>query len=350
MASYENSEDYRTKEVPLAENENDYFVDEDSDDAEEIIAYPTDVSIPNGLLVILILLIYAGLMMTTGVMVYSTYGNDQVGTSLNGLVSPDIAVTGICPINDICPSTCIIDTNACIPQPKPPCIPQVWPTRTFCWEQVPSSCPVGSAGCNPVMCPTPSITTEPPIQAFRTFFYENHRVLDLLNLYPPNTPMRLEVVTTLLYKTVEQFAMLGHFHRCEGSLKDRPLFETVCSFCNDRYEYIRCVMSNQLVDQLYPDEPKTANHLVPIFWETELSKMHDDLVTTIYKTGLPSNLDYVFDRIAKMIRPFSVKTASGDECRICKDFNETVYDRCYTKDTWYTFPAHRQALPSLTDP
>lgn len=341
MASYDNSEDYPQNEQSTKENAEEYFEDEDSDESVEMIADPADVPIPKGLLVTLILIIYAGLMMATGVIVYSTYGNYQAGTSLDGFTSTNVApITGICPINDICPSTCIIDTNACIPQPKPPCIPQVWPTRSFCWEQVPSSS-------HPTACPIRPSTTEPPIQVFRTVFYENHRVLDLLNLYPPNSPKRLEVVTTLLYKTIEQFAMLGHFHRCGDSLTDRPLFETVCSFCNDRYEYIRCVMSNQLVDQLYPDEPSTANHLVPIFWETELSKLHDNLVTTIYKTGFPNNLDYVFDRIVKMIRPFSVKTASGDECRICKDFNETIYDKCYTKDTWYTFPAHRQVSPSL---
>jgi hypothetical protein len=179
-------------------------------------------------------------------------------------------------------------------------------------------------------------TTEPPIQVFRSAFYENQRVFDLINLYPPHSPNRLEVVTTLLYKTVEQFAMLGQFHRCESSLSNRPLHTTVCSFCNDRYEYIRCVMSNKLVGQFYPDEPPSANHLVPIFWETELGKIHDDLVANVYKTCLPRNLDHIFDRIEKMIRPFSVRTASGEVCHVCKDFSKSIYDRCYTKDTRYT--------------
>ena len=300
----------------------------------------SEIGLTTEVVVTLILIIYAGLMMTTGVMVYSAYGSVEIATN-NTVIDhhADVIITGICPVNDICPSSCIKDPDACISQSKPPCVPQVWPSsRTSCWDSVATNCPNG--GCAPPECPTNSLMTatsteQPSIQVFRTAFYENQRVFDLINLYPPHSPNRLEVVTTLLYKTVEQFAMLGQFHRCESSLSGRPLHTTVCSFCNDRYEYVRCVMSNQLVGQFHPDEPPSANHLVPIFWETELGQIHDDLVTNLYKTCLPRNLDYIFDRIEKMIRPFSVRTASGEVCRVCQDFSKTIYDRCYTKDTRY---------------
>ena len=301
----------------------------------------SEIGLTTEVVVTLILIIYAGLMMTTGVMVYSAYGSVEIAPSNTAIDHADVIITGICPVNDICPSNCIKESDACISQSKPPCVPQVWPSsRTSCWDSVATNCPNG--GCAPPECPatnslmTATSTEEPPIQVFRTAFYENQRVFDLINLYPPHSPNRLEVVTTLLYKTVEQFAMLGQFHRCESSLSGRPVHTTVCSFCNDRYEYIRCVMSNKLVGQFYPDEPPSANHLVPIFWETELGQIHDDLVTNLYKTCLPRNLDYIFDRIEKMIRPFSVRTASGEVCRVCQDFSKSIYDRCYTKDTRYT--------------
>ena len=345
---------YQTGESVEEENVEEENVEEDSaenenvtDEEEEQIPDDLNTSpktndegsetgLTTEVVVTLILIIYAGLMMITGVMVYSAYGNIEIATS-NTAINNAVIITGICPVNDICPSSCIKDPDACISQSKPPCIPQVWPSRTSCWDSVATNCPNG--GCALPECPTNSLvtaTTEPPIQVFRSAFYENQRVFDLINLYPPHSPNRLEVVTTLLYKTVEQFAMLGQFHRCESSLSDRPLHTTVCSFCNDRYEYIRCVMSNKLVGQFYPDEPPSANHLVPIFWETELGKIHDDLVANVYKTCLPRNLDYIFDRIEKMIRPYSVRTASGEVCHVCKDFSKSIYDRCYTKDTRYT--------------
>ncbi|KAK4021034.1 uncharacterized protein LOC123470122 isoform X2 [Daphnia magna] len=91
MASYDNSEDYPQNEQSTKENAEEYFEDEDSDESVEMIADPADVPIPKGLLVTLILIIYAGLMMATGVIVYSTYGNYQAGTSLDGFTSTNVA-------------------------------------------------------------------------------------------------------------------------------------------------------------------------------------------------------------------------------------------------------------------
>jgi hypothetical protein len=332
----------RTAEnVEEANTTQDFDENEDENDTDDETQPSTSGNrtqdpVPGVVVLTLILIVYAGLMMITGVMVYSAYGNGKIAiegfTPSNSAINVAV-ITGICPVDNICPIDCIKNPDACIPQSKPPCTPQVWPSRTDCWDSTATNCPNG--GCAPPECPM-TTTTEPSIQAFRSAFYENQRVVDLINLYPPHSPNRLEVVTTLLYKTVEQFAMLGHFHRCGSSLNDRPLHTTICSFCNDRYEYIRCAMSNNLVGQLYPDEPPSANHLVPIFWETELSKMHDDLVTNVYKTCWPRSMDYIFDRIEKMIRPFALKTAAGDECRVCKDFSRAIFDRCYTKDTRYT--------------
>ncbi|EFX88560.1 hypothetical protein DAPPUDRAFT_95375 [Daphnia pulex] len=319
LRTVENVEEANTNQ-DFDENENENDTDEETQPSNS--GNRTQDPIPGVVVATLILIVYAGLMMITGVMVYSAYGNEKIaieGFSPSNSAINDAVITGICPVDNICPFDCIKDPDACIHQSKPPCTPQVWPSRNDCWDSTATNCPNG--GCAPPECPM-TTTTEPSIQVFRSAFYENQRVVDLINLYPPHSPNRLEVVTTLLYKTVEQFAMLGHFHRCE--------VHSMAGHCTRQSAHSATTAMSTL------DEPPSANHLVPIFWETELSKMHDDLVTNVYKTCLPRNMDYIFDRIEKMIRPFSLKTAAGDECRVCKDFSRAIFDRCYTKDTRYT--------------
>ena len=46
------------------------------------------------------------------------------------------------------------------------------------------------------------------------------------------------------------------------------------------------------------------------------------------KSELNAKLKLAFDEIQKTIRPLWMKTAAGTVCRVCADFNVTMFNRC----------------------
>lgn len=376
----EEEEEEQEEEVEEEEEE------EEDDDDEELIEEPEEDTIgtrlEKGLLVFFIILVYIALMALTGGTVFAAYGWQGLGAGPNGTLQSKtigmtltiinimkgqkisfntpqsipnqlipvnqtnitLIVTGVCPVKGICPpvSGCIEDKTSCLPQPKPPCTPQIWPARHYCPEPV-TPCPPGS--CPPFECPT--TTTETPIENFRDAIIESKSVSEWINMYPPHSANRLEVVTTLMSHTSELFAVHGFFHRCEDRKHQyENLWETTCSFCHDRYNYIRCVMSNQLIGQKHTDKPWEFPS--PLVWSTDFKAIHTDIVNTLYRTWPIRTLDYIFDRIEKMMRTFAVKTASGGECLLCTEFWRSIYNLCFsTYDKWYVFPQNRNLQRSL---
>ena len=302
----------------------------------------------------LVTIIYIALIMISGTVTYASFGwtgaelNASTVSKTSGFVltiinqfrgenttipsskNETLIVTGICPMNGTCPKLKCRppDNTSCIPQPKPPCSPQIWPKRHLCREPV-KPCPKGT--CPPPECPKqPQL---PDIQSFRNSVIESKTVFEWINMFPPNSADRLEVVTTLLNVSIEPFATLGVFHRCTTLNLDRDMHKTVCAICTDRYEYIRCAVSNELTGQLHPNG---NNYLTPIFWTPEMGQMHTTLINVIHQDHPTRKLRPIFDRIEDMIRTFAIKTKTGSTCAVCKDFKRTVYDTCYNSEgRWY---------------
>lgn len=359
----------------MAENTNE--LEEENIESSEEDDTSTE-SIETGLIVTLILIIYIALMMITGGTVYAAHGWQGRGSGPNAsIVSKAVGmivtvvnilkgenttfhdvidqtqdstnltliISGVCPVDGVCPAVvgCIENETSCLPQPKVKCIPQVWPTRHICWQPT-TPCPPGS--CQVPECPT--TTAPPPIEDFRTAIIETRPVFEWLNMYPPNSANRLEVITTLMSNTIEQFALNAYFHRCRDRWMDHiePLYKTICSFCNDRYDYIRCVYSNELVGQVHDDE---ENYLSPIYW-SELGFMHADMVNIIYNDVSTEHLTYIFRRFEKMKRAFAVKTAKGGKCEVCTEYWRSVYDKCYSANSkWYIYPKDFDAQKMTRD-
>jgi hypothetical protein len=51
-----------------------------------------------------------------------------------------------------------------------------------------------------------------------------------------------------LDESIEPWALAGFVHRCSSSAANTA-HNTTCSFCQDRYQYVQCVMSNHLIPE-----------------------------------------------------------------------------------------------------
>jgi hypothetical protein len=151
-------------------------------------------------------------------------------------------------------------------------------------------------------------------------------VAEWLNMYPPLSKSRLIVVTTLLDESIEPWALSGFVHRCSSSAANTA-HNTTCSFCQDRYQYVQCVMSNHLIP-----EPQTEAADDKFYFRQgrEFFQMRGWLPEIVYHYWNPRELDNIFGKIESAIRLFTVKTdVAGKSCQVCTDFNRHVYDKCY---------------------
>ena len=367
---YQTGQDYPT-EPGLVQND-EQALDPGFQNENPAELYLPEEPVSNWVIITLIVLIYIALMMITGVMVYASYGwkgpgsngtlssqaagvlqnlADQIGatttakpievtttTTLHPMLMElnfdfNATITGVCPFEDgtcptIDPNTCIENLVDCVPQPKPPCIPQIWPKRHACPDLTLENCPYRSRTSGYWECPISR--TQRPIQHFRSSMIYSIPVVDLFSMYPPNSANRLEVVTTLLSKSIEPLAKFGFFQPC-----DKYKLDKTCSFCNDRYEYIRCVMANTIQEPLNPSRTVLKPFLeVPQSGTvSELDIIAKDLVNIVMRKTAASNLDYIFERIEEIIETLAVRTMSDtmSQCRICKDFNRNIYNECFVE-------------------
>ena len=221
----------------------------------------------------------------------------------------------------------------------PKCTPvqncQKAPRQQGCvFIQKPTRCPAAGT------CPNGQCrqcSTSPPIETFNNGDKKSRTVFEWLNMYPPFSVNRLHVLTHLLDETVEKWALGGFMHRCTPhSSFDRDT--TKCTMCNDRYNYIKCVMTNTLTDSLY--EPVDNNNFNKPYYHPNDADFHGaryEVPKTVYQDNFPpTQLEYIFKHMEKAIRPFQVKTQNGKECRICTDYSRQMYNKCFLEGFAYT--------------
>nr|CAH0112521.1 unnamed protein product [Daphnia galeata] len=274
-----------------------------------------------------VFLIYVALVTISGGTVYAVYG-----WRAGGAASNNEDIKGIATFKQFCPTVapCPVITckeMPCVPSSTPSCFTTPAPRREPCLEAPP--CPSGTCRVPP-KCPTLR-SAPPPIQVFLNSIRDTKTVSEWLNMYPPLSKSRLIVVTTLLDESIEPWALAGFVHRCNNSatLPVNTAHGTTCSFCQDRYEYIKCVMSNHLIV-----EPQTEAAVdKSYFQDREFTQMRGALPEIIYNYWRPQELNNIFLKMESTFSKFTVKTnVTGKSCRVCTDFNRHIYDKCFARN------------------
>ena len=245
-------------------------------------------------------------------------------TQLGTAITQCPTIYAACPEVSGCrPVSCVPQPTTCVPRSTTPCAPM-------------ASCPNGQ--CRPP-CTAPTRQPDPPFSEFETNRagrWQSKSVAEWINMFAPYSRERLNVVITLLDETVEKWAYAGFAHRCAPSSVKSPylIHNTKCTFCNDRYSYIKCVMSGEVAG---PINPYGQTHL--FFDDNALRNARHNIPYILWNSvSQVINLVTHFVNIEKAIQPFQVKRADGIECRVCADFNRKVYDRCISHDRVYEGP------------
>jgi hypothetical protein len=281
---------------------------------------------------VIAILIYITLCAVTGATVYAIHGWKGPGsgnitipgnTTTPPVFNPCPAVTELpCPPLPTCQ---LVNGMECQPKlPTPPCYV---PSAPNC-----QPCPVASTCICPTAttCPPPSPPPEQPksIELFTKGQRLSKTVSQWLNLYPPYSKNRLIVVTTLLDDMIEPWALVGSIHRCTAD-SNNGHFNTTCHICQDRYEYINCVMSANLIEEHTLSTMAKGNG-----WfneDPEFTPIRGWLPQFVYHLWFDNKIDGIFSRYLQEINAMTVRTTSGSPCRVCKDFNRSVYEKCYSR-------------------
>lgn len=306
---------------------------------------------------VLILIFYLVIAVITGAIVYAVFSSNgkHFESNLREMIQHATSYVlndeqrdvthrdwWMCPVHGVCPidrGACFVvkdkASTSCKSRPKLPCVPQAWPTATPCpghsHSEVSKSC--GASSCPPPTCAPRAMT----MQEFRNSWLESRSWAGWLREFPPGSPERLEIVTSLLEEVLEKFIRSVMVHRCENS-KDYKYYKEVCDLCRDRYDYINCAMSNELV------ENSNSTIKAERFYSSDLSRMENDVTKMVYgndeKDGM---LISEAIRSLEKIRDASTlylyrKGANGKypTCQICSGFNiKTVFNRCMYLTTKY---------------
>ena len=296
--------------------------------------------------------IYAVLCIITGGAVYGIYYGWKVnetttappgdGIATYPTIDPTQTTTSIPPTTNMPITT---------PQPtingsRPPTIQPIDPSTTTTSASKPT-CNILENGvqqcqtkspCNPLtdincqFCQSPCtcLCREPiPIEQFTgsQVRRDSKTISEWLNLYPPLSANRLIVVTTLLDDMIEPWALIGYFQSCKDN--SDATFKTNCRICEDRYKYVKCVMSSNLIDETWLRKwakPKGWFNLNVAFTRMRLS-----LPYLIYYWRSPETKHPTMSTFKDEIDAMTVTTTSGIRCKVCEDFNVNVYDKCYSK-------------------
>lgn len=305
-----------------------------------------DAEISTSTWVLFVVLVYIALISISGGTVYAIYGwrgdgsgpNGTITSAIKGMVQTASKQLTAVPNTTACPLLVANCPNitckelACVPSSvTPSCFTTPAPRREPCMEALP--CPNGT--CRARTCPTRR--PAPPIGVFYNSGRDTKTVSEWLNMYPPFSKSRLIVVTTLLEESIEPWALAGFIHRCKDSAT-YPLLETTCTFCQDRYNYIQCIMSNNLIQEPHRYAAVDKSY----FGEPEFLRMRGWLPDIILNDPhwRPEELDNIFLHIERAFRSFTIKTdVAGRSCKICDDFNRRIYDECFSTDgVRYSFP------------
>nr|CAH0106370.1 unnamed protein product [Daphnia galeata] len=222
-----------------------------------------------------------------------------------------------------CPQYPICQLNngmECQPKlPPPPCYHLPAPVCPTCPSPPPCICP---------STPCPALPVSRPIDEFTRGQRMSKTVSQWLNFYPPYSKNRLIVATTLLDDMIEPWALVGSFHRCMAD-SNNDILTTTCNICQDRYEYIKCVISSPLIEDNTPATMAKSNG-----WfnsDTEFTSMRGWLPEFVYHGWSRNMFDGIMARYQKEIDAMTVRTTSGKICRVCTDFNRNVFDKCFSR-------------------
>ena len=289
-------------------------------------------------------------MVITGGLVYGAFGWTGAGSGPNGtfftrmagmmthaantIVTPGYSAgspendtaTRSCPQFGTCPPVFGCIGYGCRTQAPPTCIPFT--------TLPPAGCPVpddvekcSDDQCRKQVCPTPR-PPPPSIQFFRNSPHDLLPVWRWLDMYPPYSWQRLEVVTTLLEESLEPWVSSTFAIRClkpdekyEPHQKDEPGKNVQCAICKDRYDYVKCVMSSNL----FQDNQRTRVVEYPTKRELDMAQRNvSQLLTQWDPVPLASpewiKWDHLNDKLVKVITSYNVRTNRTHWCRVCSDF------------------------------
>ena len=271
---------------------------------------------------------------------------------------PDSACTTTCAPTYSCSDPCV--------KVVPSCKPRDAAQNATCPQYCVKSCDAQNNSCTAYpLRPFASISAflNSPEEALAKY-----TVVDLLNNFPPFSKDRFLAVTKILQDTAEKWAESGFVHRCNEDLRTKPTAapweNTKCSFCNDRYDYIKCIMQSNKLTQRDPLAVGTdRNNPIPVtdlLYFPERGNLYspsaDLLPLVIMTTGglklqpgvrFPDNASYsnfakpmndllkmLFREIQKTTRSLWVMNDEGKACRVCQDFNVTMYNKCLQSGLW----------------
>ncbi|KAI9552453.1 hypothetical protein GHT06_022819 [Daphnia sinensis] len=201
------------------------------------------------------------LMVVSGLVVYYVFCVPPQPSTGNAVIDNKVDVSAVCP-PPVPPTNCPAppdDLPLCNFAPTCPPIPAV-----PCTNVAPQACrpcpthpPCTAWNCQPVVCPTAAPIHVPNIIGnLSTYDMTNTKAIDLIRRYPPNSYERLQVAVQLMDFSIEWWVNLLTIRNCHFDKRK------VCTFCKDRYRYLRCIVENELESNRYTDrESGNANRI-----------------------------------------------------------------------------------------
>ena len=186
--------------------------------------------------------------------------------------------------------------------------------------------------------------TYQPIKTFNINYKKSWTVLEWLDMYPSYLANRLFILTHLLDQTIEKWALGGFLHKCPSHSN----FDTTkWTLCNERYNCIKCVISNIILTESFYPPAISNNKNKPYYPSDEKSQnsmnyMKYERRKTVYQlNGLrrPNQLAYIFQHTEKTIQPFQTKNQKGKEFHICGDYSQHMYSKYFLAEVWKVMPA-----------
>lgn len=219
------------------------------------------------------------LMIVSGLVVYykfcsplNTHYDKPDMTPYLAAICPPLPPPANCPKRPLC-----LEPPLCAPQPGRPCPP----TPTPPCEPCPTFPPCTKENCGKT-CPTIAPITVPKPVVLTEKEMLSERTIDLIKRYPVNSFERLQVVTQLLEFTYVKYFDVFQRRNCEHNVKK------YCNYCTDRYNYLRCAMQNNVVENYYADSDSPSRN--------KLVKEPDDFPSTFRNRAWKTAIYLTFDK------------------------------------------------------
>lgn len=201
------------------------------------------------------------LMAASGLVVYYVFCVPAQPFTDNAVMDNKVDVSVVCP-PPVAPTNCPAPPDnlplcnfapTCPPIPAVPCASVPAQACRPC----PTHPPCTAWNCQPVTCPTAAPNRVPNIIGnLSSYEMTNTKAIDLIRRYPPNSYERLQVAVQLMGFSIEWWVNTLTVRNCRFDKR------RVCTFCKDRYRYLRCIVENELDSNRYTDrESGNANRI-----------------------------------------------------------------------------------------